>query len=91
MSFPIEIRLFGAGCERCIKAEQILKEFFEKREIQITLEKINDLKEMVSKGIVVTPAIEINGKLLFHGRIPKMNELDNWLTQYLYQQQIKDA
>ena len=86
MSIPVKIRLFGAGCERCTKAEQIIEEFFEKREIPITFEKINDVKEMVSKGIVVTPAIEINVKLLFHGRIPKINELDTWLTQYLHQQ-----
>ena len=86
MSFPVKIRLFGVGCERCTKAEHVIEDFFEKREIPIILEKVNDLKEMVSKGIVVTPAIEFNGKLLFHGRIPKIHELDTWLTQYLHQQ-----
>ena len=86
MSNLIKIRLFGARCERCTEAEQILVDFFGKREIPINLEKVNDLKEMVKKGIVVTPAIEINGKILFHGRLPKTNELDTWLTQYLDQQ-----
>ena len=80
---PIRIRLFGAGCERCIEAERIVKEYFDKRKIEIILEKVNDLKEMVKIGIVVTPAIEFNGKLLFHGRIPKTNELKKWLTQYM--------
>ena len=83
MSTPIKIRLFGAGCDRCIEAERIVKEFFQKRKIEIKLEKVNDLKEMVKIGIVVTPAIELNDELLFHGRIPKTNELEKWLTHFL--------
>lgn len=83
MSNPIKVKLFGAGCSRCFEAELVIREFFKNKELNMDLEKVNDMKEMVKKGIVVTPAIEINGELLFHGRIPKMHELEKWLSSYL--------
>ena len=82
MSKPIMIRLFGAGCSRCNEAEEMINEFFSTNQIVINLEKVTDVKEMVKNGIVVTPAIEINNELLFHGRIPKVSELETWLSQY---------
>ena len=90
MTVLINIRLFGAGCDRCVEAEKILTDYFERKKIKISLEKINDMKEMVKKGIIVTPAIELNGKLVFHGRIPKTRELDAWLLNYNNQQLIQN-
>ncbi len=82
MKSEVKIKLFGAGCSRCIEAENIIREFFNTNQQKIDLEKISDVKEMVKLGIVVTPAIEINGELIFHGRIPKKFELETWLSTY---------
>ncbi len=83
----IKIELFSASnCNRCIKAKKQLQNMIIKladsRLDYHELNVVNELDYAVSLGILITPAIAINGKLVFSA-IPTFNQLQNEINNCL--------
>ena len=76
-----KIEVVGTGCAKCKRllanAEQAV------RDLKITAEviKVDDIDEIVNRGIMMTPALFINGKVRAEGRIPDVNEIKRMLTE----------
>jgi len=76
-----KIEILGTGCAKCKRlyanAEQAVKE------LKITAEivKVDDIVEIVSGGIMLPPALFINGEVRAEGRIPDVNEIKKMLTE----------
>jgi len=76
-----KIEVVGTGCAKCKRllanAEQAV------RDLKITAEviKVDDIDEIVNRGIMMTPALFINGKVRAEGRIPDVNEIKRMLTK----------
>jgi len=75
----MEIKVLGPGCSKCKKAEKIIKEVVSESGSDARVEKITDMMEIASYGIVSTPAIVVNGEVKSKGKIPKINEIKAWL------------
>ena len=77
----IKIEVLGTGCAKCKRllanAEQAVKD------LKITAEviKVEDLGEIVSRGVMLPPALSINGEIRAEGRIPDVNEIKKMLTE----------
>jgi small redox-active disulfide protein 2 len=77
----IKIEVVGTGCAKCKRllanAEQAVKE------LKITAEvvKVDDIDEIVNRGIMMTPALFIDGEERAEGRIPDVNEIKRMLTK----------
>lgn len=67
------------GCPKCHTLEKKVKEVAEKNNIEILLEKVTDFKKMQEYRIMMTPALVVNGQVKCFGRIPKEEEILNWL------------
>jgi small redox-active disulfide protein 2 len=76
-----KIEILGTGCVKCKRlfanAEQAVKE------LKITAEivKVDDLGEIVERGVMLPPALSINGDVRAEGRIPDVNEIKKMLTE----------
>jgi small redox-active disulfide protein 2 len=76
-----KIEVLGTGCAKCARlyanAEQAVKD------LKITAEfvKIEDLAEIVGHGVMLPPALFINGEKMAEGRIPDVNEIRKMLTE----------
>jgi small redox-active disulfide protein 2 len=81
MKDKLKVRVFGIGCAKCVKAEEIVSEFLTEQEVPFEIIKVKDKDEILNSGIMVTPAVEINGEVLFHGRLPRNKELRSWLEK----------
>jgi small redox-active disulfide protein 2 len=75
----MEIRVFGPGCANCIKLEKVVVEVIREMGITEQVQKVSDIKEMLSYGIMSTPALVIDGKVKFSGRIPSKDEIKKYL------------
>jgi len=77
----IKIEILGTGCAKCKRlfanAEQAVKE------LKITAEivKVDDIAEIVNRGVMLPPALSINGEVRAEGRIPDVNEIRKILTE----------
>jgi small redox-active disulfide protein 2 len=73
------VKILGTGCKRCDTLENKVRELIKQNEIEAVVEKISDIQEMVSYGIMATPGLVIDEKVKSFGVIPKDDQLLNWL------------
>jgi len=75
----MEIKVCGPGCANCTKAENIVKEAIAEAGLDAQIYKITDFAEMAKLGVLSTPAIIVNGKIMCVGKVPTKNEVLEWL------------
>jgi len=66
----LDIKVLGSGCPNCEKLEKLCKEVIQENEIEAEVEKLTALDDFNSFGIMMTPALVVNGKILSQGKIP---------------------
>jgi small redox-active disulfide protein 2 len=65
---------------RCQKAEEVVKQAVEAAGIQAIVVKVSDIQKMVAAGIMSTPAVAVDGVVKLAGRIPKLDEVREWIA-----------
>jgi small redox-active disulfide protein 2 len=77
----MKIEIFGSGCSNCIKLYDMVAKVVSENEIAAEVVKVTDMKEIVSRGIMRTPGLAVNGKVVCTGRVPKIDEVKKWVIQ----------
>jgi len=72
----MKIEILGSGCPKCKTTEKNIKKAVEKLGIHADIIKVEDLQEIMNRGIIVTPAVFIDGKVKIVGRVPSKEELE---------------
>ena len=75
------IKVYGSGCANCKKLEQMCIDALQELNINATVEKVNDLQEIMKTGILSTPGLEINGKMILSGKLPTKSTLIHWIQE----------
>jgi small redox-active disulfide protein 2 len=75
----LEIKVLGSGCANCKNLEAMCKEVAAENNIEATVEKVTDLKDIMSYGILSTPGLVVNGKVIHNGKLPTKSTLAHWL------------
>ena len=73
------ITVYGPGCARCTEAEELVKSVVAEKNAVANVEKVSDLKAMMSAGILSTPAVAVDGVVKMTGRIPTKAEVAAWI------------
>jgi small redox-active disulfide protein 2 len=77
----VEIKVLGPGCANCNKLEEATRKAVEKAGIDATIEKVSDLQEIMSFGVMSTPALVVDGELRVAGRVPSVDEIASLLQR----------
>ncbi len=77
----MEIQILGPGCPTCGEVEKRVKNALAELKVAADVEKIADIKKMMSFGILSTPGLVINGKVKSTGRIPRLEEIKAWIQE----------
>ena len=86
-SEELEIKVLGMGCAQCDSLAQTVMGLLTELALPASLEHVTDIKEIARYGVMGTPALVINGKVVAVGRVPSRNQLKAWLidTQSSFQ------
>ena len=76
----MEIKILGTGCPKCKSLEKMTREIIDKKGIDATISKEEDIMKIIEYGIMHTPGLVIDGKVVFSGRLPSSGELSELLT-----------
>lgn len=76
----LQIKVFGTGCSNCRKLEALCNEVVQENKLDASVEKVTDFKLFVENGILRTPGLMVNGKILSQGKIPTRETLLHWLN-----------
>jgi len=75
----MQIKVLGPGCAKCHKTEEIVREAVAETGVDAAIQKITDVMEIAKQGVFGTPAVVIDGDVKCVGKIPKKEEVINWL------------
>lgn len=70
-----KIEILGPGCTRCRETHRVVQHVVETEKLPFEVEKVESMERMIELGLLATPGIAVDGKILFSGRIPKAEEL----------------
>jgi small redox-active disulfide protein 2 len=79
----LDIKVLGPGCDNCKKVEALAKQAVANLGAEATIEKILDRAEYPKYGLLYTPGLVVNGKLVSAGRIPTEAEVMTWVADAL--------
>ena len=75
----MEIKVLGAGCAKCKSLEKATIQAVEDSGIKATVTKVEDFIEIMKLGVMTTPALVVDGKILVKGRVPSIAEISQIL------------
>ena len=71
----LKVEVFGTGCAKCKRLEKNVNEALAQAGITAEVIKVEDINAIVARGIMVTPALAINGEVKLMGKVPSVDEL----------------
>jgi len=77
----MDIKVLGTGCAKCKSLEKVTKEAVEKAGVDATVTKVEDIVEIMQFGVMKTPALVIDGKVVVKGKVPSVEELTKLLIK----------
>lgn len=83
------IKVYGSGCANCTKLETMCKEVVQELGMQANVQKVTDIQEIMKTGIMSTPGLEINGKMVSSGKLPIKATLVQWIVNALAEAENK--
>ena len=75
-----DVKVLGPGCKRCEATEQMVRAEAAKLGVDVKIEKVEDYAQIAGFGVVSTPGIVIDGKVVHAGGLPKSEDLAKWLS-----------
>jgi len=75
------IRIFGSGCVGCNGLQTLLIEVLDRMEIAADIEQIHDPDEIGRAGVLMTPALMINGRVKSAGLLPTPAQVEQWIRE----------
>ncbi|MCX7654147.1 MAG: thioredoxin family protein [Fervidobacterium sp.] len=77
-----KIEIFGTGCARCKQTHKIINLALQELGIDAVVEKVEDINQIIQRGVVSTPAVAINGEIVFSGKIPTLDEAKKLILEH---------
>ena len=78
------IKIYGSGCANCKNLEQMCYNALQELQIDASVEKVTDIQEIMKTGILSTPGLEINGKMISSGKLPTKSTLVHWIQDNIH-------
>ena len=77
----MEIKILGTGCPKCKALEKATINALAELDIAANVSKVEDIMEIMNYGVISTPALVIDEKVMIKGRVPSENEIKEILTK----------
>lgn len=77
----MKIKVLGTGCTKCKQLEKLAKETIAELGLDASVEKVEDIYKIMQYGVMQTPGLVIDEKVVLTGRLPKSGELRELLSK----------
>ncbi|MBN8968142.1 MAG: thioredoxin family protein [Rhizobiales bacterium] len=75
-----DVKVLGPGCANCKNTMALIGRVAQEKSIPIKLEKVEELREIMSYGVMSTPGVVIDGKVVHAGGVPSREKVEGWLA-----------
>ena len=73
------VKVLGTGCANCRNTIKLIEEVAAERKVAVNITKIEDLPEIMKYGVMSTPGVVVDGKVVHAGGIPDRTKISGWL------------
>ncbi len=77
----MQILIIGPGCSRCKPLAQFTEQAVKELGVTAEINKVTDLKQIMALGVMMTPALAVNGSIKVSGKVPSIPEIKTILQQ----------
>ncbi len=71
----MKIEVLGPGCPKCHSTEQNVHKALAELKVQAEVVKVTDINDMLARGVMWTPALVIDGRVVLQGKIPTVDQI----------------
>jgi small redox-active disulfide protein 2 len=76
----MDIKVLGTGCANCKSTIALIEQVAKEKGVNITLSKVEALRDIMGYGVMSTPGVVVDGKVVHAGGIPRRDKIEQWLT-----------
>jgi small redox-active disulfide protein 2 len=76
----MKVTVYGPGCTRCKTSAEVVRRVLAAKGIAAEVEKVTDYAAMAMAGVMATPAVALDGRIVSSGKIPTDAEVESWLS-----------
>ncbi len=76
----MKIEVLGSGCPKCMSVEQNVRKALAELAVEADVVKVTDIQQIIQRGVMSTPALVIDGKLVLEGKNPTVQQLKQLLA-----------
>lgn len=77
----MKVQILGTGCPKCRKLEANAREAIKELGIEAEIEKVQDINQISKFGVMMTPALAIDGKVKCSGEVASQDKIAKWLQE----------
>lgn len=77
----MKIEILGTGCPKCKKLTELTEEAVNELGVSVEITKVTDINKIINYGVMVTPALVIDGDVVVAGKIPDKEKIINWIKK----------
>jgi small redox-active disulfide protein 2 len=77
----MKLEILGTGCPKCKKLTELAQEAATELGLSFEIVKVDQINDIMNYGVMITPALAIDGKVVVAGRIPSKEEIKKWMGE----------
>jgi small redox-active disulfide protein 2 len=74
------IKVLGTGCANCKTTAQLIEDIAAEKGVPVQVEKVEDIQAIMGYGVMSTPGVVIDGKVVHAGGVPSRDKIAGWLA-----------
>ncbi|AKB12673.1 MAG TPA: thioredoxin family protein [Methanosarcina thermophila] len=77
----MKIEILGTGCAKCKKTKETIEKVLKQTGVEAEVIKVEDIEKIMSYGVMVTPAVVIDGDVKLAGKVPDEKDIRKWIAK----------
>lgn len=75
-----DIKVLGSGCAKCKATVALIEQVAQDKGVAVSLDKVQDMQAIIGYGVMSTPAVVVDGKVVHAGGMPTREKIEGWLA-----------
>jgi small redox-active disulfide protein 2 len=76
----MDVKVLGTGCANCRNTIALIEQVAKAKGVPVTLQKIEDLRDIMGYGVMSTPGVVIDDKVVHAGGVPARDKIEGWFA-----------
>lgn len=74
-----DIKVLGSGCANCKTTIALIEQVAQEKGVAVQVDKVQDMQAIVGYGVMATPGVVVDGKVVHAGGVPSRAQVEQWL------------